>query len=652
MTLHRRLIFAVIALILFLLTANLVITLNHARLNMYEQLKVHAQDTATSLGFSLSQAALDKDNVQMTLMVDAIFDRGYYRRIQFRNTEGQVEINRELPLGVVDVPSWFIQWLPLPEPSGDAQVSSGWYQLGEISVVSHSGFAYQNLWQSFVEQTWLFLVTTVLCYGLLGIGLQFVLKPLRNVEEQANAICKKEFPVQDPLPNIPELRSVSLAMNRMVAKLKEMFSYHVDLNNRLSEQLNTDVITGLSNRQDFDTRFSAALASDRAAASGVLLLVRAGDLQTMNLQMGRQEGDDYLRAIARSLAVSLGDDFAASRDGLLSRHSGADFAIFVPAVSESESQELMRHVYSGLQEMEWQSDEMEAIFVGALYIPNLSVAANFMALADAALSHAQSEDGSGCYWQKADESERSLSAGEWSSLIKAAIRDESFLFYFQPVWQLVHGQKSLLFNEVMTRMRVDDKEYAAGAFMPMATRFDLLPSIDMLVLKDLVASLQVLPENICVNCSIASIENIDFIDMVDRTLADNASLAPRLTFELPANGLSFAEQSVREFADIIKRHGANLSLHHFGRGNSEFAYLQTLPVDYLKIDRHFIQHVVTDPDTRFFVRSLVAIANSCDITILAEGVETEAQWQALIDLGIQGGQGYWLGKPSSEHIIG
>ena len=59
----------------------------------------------------------------------------------------------------------------------------------------------------------------------------------------------------------------------------------------------------------------------------------------------------------------------------------------------------------------------------------------------------------------------------------------------------------------------------------MATRFDLLPSIDMLVLKDLVASLQVLPENICVNCSIASIENIDFIDMVDRTLADNASLA-------------------------------------------------------------------------------------------------------------------------------
>jgi diguanylate cyclase (GGDEF)-like protein len=652
MTLHRRLILAVITLILFLLTANLVITLNNSRLNMYGQLKVHAQDTATSLGFSLSQAALDKDDVQMTLMIDAIFDRGYYRRIQFRDIEGKVKVNRELPLAAVDVPDWFIRWLPLPEPSGVAHVSSGWYQLGEIEVVGHPGIAYQDLWQSFVEQTWLFLVTTVLCYGLLGLGLRVVLKPLKKVEEQANAICQKEFTVQDSLPNIPELRSVVSAMNRMVAKVKDMFHYHVELNERLHEQLSTDPVTGLSNRQDFDKRFHACLGSDRAAASGVLLLVKAGDLQVMNMHLGRQEGDDYLRAIASSLTGSLEESSSHSRDCLLSRHSGADFAIFVPAVNESESRELMEKVYSGLQELEWQDDGMEAIFIGALYIPMLTSSANFMALADAALSQAQSEGRSSCYWHKVEKSEQSLSAGDWSVLIQSAIQEESFFFYFQPVWQLVHGERSLLFNEVMTRMRVDGVEYPAGAFMPMATRFDLLPSIDMLVVSDLFDGLQVLPENICVNCSVASIENAEFVNLVETRLSDHPSLAPRLTFELPANGLSFAEQSVRDFAAMVKRHGAHLSLHHFGRGNAEFAYLQTLPVDYLKIDRHFIQNVVTDADTRFFIRSLVAIANGCDITILAEGVETEEQWQALIDLGIQGGQGYWLGRPSSEHIIG
>jgi EAL domain-containing protein (putative c-di-GMP-specific phosphodiesterase class I)/GGDEF domain-containing protein len=652
MTLHRRLILAVITLILSLLAANVVITIYNARLNIYEQLKVHAQDTATSLGFSLSQAVLDKDDVQMTLMIDAIFDRGYYRRIVFRDLEGKETIDRKLPLTIAEVPSWFVHWLPLPEPSGNAQVSSGWYQLGEIEVVSHPGFAYQDLWRSFKEQLWLFLVTSVLCYGLLGIGLRMVLKPLQEVERQADAICRKEFPIQEPLPNIPELRSVVSAMNRMVEKVKAMFHYHVELNDRLYAQLNTDLVTGLSNRQHFDRGFTASLSVDRAAVSGALFLVRAGDLQAINLQRGRQEGDDYLCGIANSLCDNLNSFLPENADFLVSRHSGADFAIFVPAINEYESQTLMEKCYASLQEIGGQGDEMEPIYIGALYIPNLNAETNFLALADVALSQAQSEGKSGCYWQKVGKEKRSLSANDWSKLIKQAIKETAFVFHYQPVWQMIHGQKTLLFNEIMARMQVGEMEYHAGAFMPMATRFNLLPAIDSLLLQNLVDGLKVLPENICLNCSIMSIEDVDFLVKVEKILSENTLLAPRLTFELPANGLSFAEQSVRHFAALIKKYGAQLSLHHFGRGNAEFAYLQTLPVDYLKVDRYFIKHVITDPDTRFFIRSLVAIANSCDITILAEGVETEEQWQALMGLGIQGGQGYWLGKPSAEHIIG
>ncbi len=497
----------------------------------------------------------------------------------------------------------------------------------------------------------MFIATAVLCYGLLGLSLQFVLRPLKHVEEQADAICRKEFPVQDSLPNIPELRNVVMAMNRMVNKVRDMFHHQLELNDRLYEQLNTDSITGLSNRQDFDKRFVASLSEDRVAASGALFLIRAGDLQTLNLEQGRQEGDDYLRRIAQAIADTLVLSEPAS-NYLLSRHSGADFALFVPSMNEYESQELMDAIYSSFQQLEWHNDEMESVYIGALFIPKLMPDTNYMALADSALSQAQTEGNSGCYWHKMNRDETVLSATEWSAIIKQAIRENGFYFHFQPVWKLVHGQKTLLFNEIMTRMQVDGKDYNAGSFIPMATRFNLLPQVDALVIAELMVGLKVLPENVCVNCSIASIENKEFIQRLESLLSKNPTLAPRFTFELPANGLSFAEKSVRKFAALIKRYGSQLSLHHFGRGNAEFAYLQTLPVDYLKIDRHFISHVVTDADTRFFVRSLVAIANSCDITILAEGVETEEQWQALIDLGLQGGQGYWLGKPSADHIVG
>jgi len=383
------------------------------------------------------------------------------------------------------------------------------------------------------------------------------------------------------------------------------------------------------------------------------MLIRAGDLLAMNTEHGRQQGDDYLCSIADRLKQLL-ETHPLTKElrYILSRHSGADFALFVPAVAESESRELMDNIYSALQEMEWQNDEMHAVFVGALYMPVLSAQTNFMALADGALSQAKSESVSGCCWHKADKSERSLSSGEWSTMIHQAIENKDFFFYFQPVWELVHGERRLLFNEIMIRMRSGETEYSAGVFMPMATRFRLLPAIDCLVIENLIDGLSVLPENICINCSIASIQDATFISRLEKMLIDNPALAPRLTFELPANGLSFSQEAVRQFALLVKRHNACLSLHHFGRGSAEFAYLQTLPVDCLKIDRQFIQHVVTDADTRFFIRSLVAIANSCDIKILAEGVETEQQWQALVDLGIQGGQGYWLGKPSLQHIIG
>ncbi len=647
MSLHRRLIIVVTLMVLALLCINLVITLHNARLNIYEQLKVHAQDAANSLGFSMSQAALDKDDIQIQLMVDALFDRGYYRRILYRDIQGKVKLKRELPLSNDEVPHWFIQWLPLPEPSGAAQVSSGWYQLGQVEVVSHPGFAYQYLWRSFKEQFWLFLVTIVVCYTLLGFGLRIVLNPLRKVEQQADAICRKEFPVQEDVPDIPELRSVVSAMNRMVAKVKVMFNYHIEVNERLYEQLNTDSVTGLANRQYFDKCLAAAITEDRAAASGALYLIRVADLQQLNQQQGRERGDQYLKLIAGELGLLLN----VYSGCLLSHHSGADFAAFVPALNEADSQTLLERLYSSLQSFEWQSDEVPEIYIGALYIPRIQSASNYMALADAALSQAQNEGVSGTCWHKVSKEEQTLSAGEWSGIIKSATDNESFVFHYQPVWQMIHKEKSLLFNEVMIRIRVDDNEYSAGHFMPMATRFHLLPAIDHLVVSHLVSGLQSLPENICVNCSLASLEDDMFMRNVQVLLNDNRHIASRLTFELPANGLSIAPKSVRHFAELVKECDANLSLHHCGRGSAEFAYLQRLPVDFLKIDRQFIRGV-EEPDNQFFIRSLVAIAQSCDIVVLAEGIETEEQWQALLNLGVQGGQGDWLGKPSLEHIIG
>jgi diguanylate cyclase (GGDEF)-like protein len=662
MSLQRRLMLAISLLLIGLLAANMFVTVYNARQNIYQQLEVHAQDTATSLGFSISQAALAKDVAQVTLMIDVIFDRGYYRRIVYRNLEGEDIVSREAPRGIEEVPLWFTRWVHIPEPSGSAVVSSGWYQLGEVTVISHSGFAYRDIWRSFKEQLGLFLFSIVFCYGLLGAGLKFILRPLRQIEDQAEAVYRREF-IQFPLPKIPELKRVAIAMNRMSAKVKTMFSHQVELNDRLHQRLCTDDVTGLANRYDFDERLQSYIKSERTDNVGMLMLMQVGDLQTINVKGGRAQGDAYLKAIATYLKDSLIEYPGA----MSSRHSGADFAVFIPSITMQESKQIMEQFYNHLQAMEWiqtmewNTEHIQSIYLGVVYASDLSEQVgrqkiSLMVAADTALSQARNDQQGGYHWQLLTEDSESamLSPSDWSVLIKEALAQQAFDFKYQPIWRVVNTsspyQKVLMFNELLTHLSLNDKDYSASVFMPMAMRLQLMPELDRQVIDAIFNLKNISDGELCINISIAALKDEDFIKSVEAHLVKNPTLAARIIFELPANSLSRIETAVREFAQMVKRYNAKLSLHHFGRGTAEFAFMQSLPLDYLKIDRYFIQTIMDDLDAQFFVRSLVTIAQSCDVIVLAEGVETEAQWHKLIELGIQGGQGYWLGRPQSEPL--
>lgn len=665
MSLQRRLMLAISLLLIGLLVANMFVTVYNARQNIYQQLEVHAQDTATSLGFNLSQAALlndvalEQDVAKIRLMVDVIFDRGYYRRIVYRNLEGEDVVRKEAPLNLKGVPLWFTNWVSIPEPRGSAVVSSGWFQLGEVVVVSHPGFAYGDIWRTFKKQLGLFLFSIALCYGLLSVSLKFILRPLRQLEDQAEAVYRREF-IQFPLPNIPELKRVAVAMNRMSAKVKSMFSHQIELNDRLHQRLCTDEVTGLANRYDFDERLESYIKSERTDNMGMLMLMQVGDLLAINLNEGRAQGDVYLQAIATYLKESL----TGFPGAMCSRHSGADFAVFIPSITADESKQLMEQFYNHLQAMEWiqtmewNAEHRQLIYLGVVYASDLSEQVgrqqlNLLIAADAALNQARNDQHSGYHWQllaKAADADM-LSASHWSALIREALSQQAFDFKYQPIWQVETAssehKKELLFNEVLTHLSINGEDYSASVFMPMAMRLQLMPEFDRQVIDAIFKLDDIGDGEFCINISTAALEDEEFISAVETHLASHPKLAARIIFELPANSLSLIETAVRNFAHMVKRYNAKLSLHHFGRGTAEFAFMQSLPLDYLKIDRCFIQSIVDDLDAQFFVRSLVTIGQGCDVVVLAEGVETEAQWLKLIELGIQGGQGFWLGRPQA-----
>jgi diguanylate cyclase (GGDEF)-like protein len=641
------LVIAITILIIFLMAGNVFVSVFNARGNIFQQIQVHAEDTATSLGLTISHVAQDKDEAQIGSFIDVVFDRGYYREISYKSLSGDMNITKKQPIEVEGVPSWFIEIMDLPEPSGHSEVISGWFRLGTVDVISHTGYAYRDLWRMFNEQLWLFMVTAVLSYGLAGIGLKFLLRPLRKVEIQAEAICRREFPIQDSLPRTPELKRMVMAMNRMVKKIQAMFQEQVELTEALHRQAYLDPVTQLSNRRDFDSRMDAFLKSERGGSSGIMLLLQVSGLQGLNERNGRDAGDQCLK----ELAAVLVDSFSVAEHAILSRRGGADLCVFAPIVSQDESQSLIEKMFTKMQEISWFiDDEKLSVHVGVVFSGQVMLGNGLLEEADLALRQAQHQGKNSVQWANnisVDGSARS--ASEWKAFLHDAVAKRMFSFQLQPVFG-VDG-KTVLHQEVLCRLNDGDQLLSAGVFLPMAERFNMLSVIDMLMIE-LLSDHALTHSNgkLCINISPRSIADSNFVSWVKEFLAAHNEFANNLILELPEQALVASEVDVRAFAEMIAEQGASLSLDHFGASASAFHYLQSLPMSVLKIDRCFVQGIDGSPDNQFFVKSLLQISHSCDLVLLAEGVETEDEWQSLLNVGVDGGQGYFLGKPQSPTV--
>lgn len=642
MSLYRQLVFAITLLIACLMAGNTFVSVFSTRGYIYEQMQVHAQDAATSLGLSISHAAKTVDEAQIRTFVNVLFDRGYYQQVGYHSFNGELDVKRLLPVEIEGVPAWFMALVDLPPTRGSAEVMSGWFRLGEVEVVSHPGYAYRDLWRIFTEQLWLSLFTALLCYVIAGVGLRYLLRPLKKVEQQAEAICRREFPLQQDLPRTPELRSMVSAMNRMTQKLQSIFREQVELSQALHRDAYIDPVTRLPNRSDFNVRLESFLKSDKGGSSGLLSIIHIAGLSQFNDRCGRSEGDECLRLIGQIIA----DYPWPSRETIWARRSGADFSVFVPFIDQADGQQLLDDVMARLQSCQYltDSDELQ-VYCGAAYDHSVMLGNSLLEDADMALRQAQFRALHKVNWSQTAGAERSRTADQWRQFLLQALEQKRFTFFLQPV--LASDQKTTIHREVLCRL-LDGEDYlSAGLFLPMAERFGLASAIDRVVLEKLVALYggTSQSEKYCVNLSPASIASAEFVDWLESFLTQHPALASNLVLELPEYCLAAVEKPVRELGRRVAQYGTRLSLDHFGAAASAFQYLRSLPLVTLKMDRRFVHGIDGNGDNRFFVKSLLQIAHSCDIQLLAEGVETEQEWGALLDLGVDGGQGYYLSRP-------
>jgi hypothetical protein len=161
MSMYRQLWLAVIISTLLALAGSLLASTLSARSYLSQQLTLKNADNATTLALALSQKK--PDAVEIELAATALFDSGHYELVRVVDPEGKIMVERVAPHGEYDAPAWFVQRFPIIAKPGEAQISSGWHQVGTVQLVSHSRFAYRALWDGMLE-----MIAALSLAGLVG----------------------------------------------------------------------------------------------------------------------------------------------------------------------------------------------------------------------------------------------------------------------------------------------------------------------------------------------------------------------------------------------------------------------------------------------------------------------------------------------------
>ena len=647
MTLSRRLALLVIVLLLLVFIGTFLTSVHNTRNYLEAQLDSHAQDAATSLGLSISTHLAKGDQASIDSMSDAIFDRGYYRKLIVENAEGKTIKKLELPIVIEGVPSWFVSAFPLETPVGEAAVMSGWTQAGSVQIQSHPGYAYIQLWDNVKDTALWFLISALFILTLGMAWLRWLLKPLKQIEWQANSICNREFPVLDNLPTTPDLRRIMEAMNRMASKVQWMISELEALVSNLRQQAYQHPVTGLDNKRRFMDIVADRIESEEGFMQGAFFLVQLKSFKEYNDSKGYQAGDDLLCEVAQCLVKAT----EGVPKHTLAHLAGADFGLLVEDCSLEESKQFCNRISSALAGLygTGMPDSPDVAHIGAAYFDGRQSLKELLSEADMALRSAQTQKANS--WQLTEpenlDRRKVRAAGDWRSFIEEALAQDRVTLLYQSV--VGCPERNLMHKEVFVRIPDSDGELIpAGVFFPVAESVGLAAAIDKAVVKKLINTLldhTTITDQFAINLSPKSLSDETFMEWLEQTLSRHDYVASRLILELPEYGIVANLAQVRSLIDRLGRYGVKFSIDHFGRSFSSLAYLKSLKVDYLKVDGSYLRSLEENKDHQFFIQALADIAHGLDIQLIAESVESEDVWNMLNSLNIDGAQGYYIGRP-------
>ena len=412
---------------------------------------------------------------------------------------------------------------------------------------------------------------------------------------------------------------------------------------RLAEE---DPLTGIANRQGFQTLLAVRLADNdgRGIALGHLDL---DNFRHANDALGHQAGDRLILQVVARLKSQLeaGDQLA--------RLGSDEFALLINTHRAPERAEWMaERITEVMAEPYWVDGE--SLLIGC----SLGIAhARANAGADPLMWHAhiamqQAKSTQGCTFHVFNEriNRNARSLADLESELRRALRRDELELHYQPRLDLGTGQ--IVGLEALVRWRHAERGLLAPSeFVPLAEQSGLIVPLGYWVISRALRDMQALrerglePLHMAVNLSFRQFQDSQLLSTLSRLISERGVEAQWLEFELTETAVMRRSDLVKQTMDALGRLGVRFSLDDFGTGFSSFVHLNSLPIALLKIDKSFVGGMEGREENRKLVHAMINLAHNLKLDVVAEGVETPEQLALLRDFGCDQVQGYIISKP-------
>jgi diguanylate cyclase (GGDEF)-like protein/PAS domain S-box-containing protein len=496
--------------------------------------------------------------------------------------------------------------------------------------------------------------------------IQHCLEECEEVKENGTILIhrqrKKQFAIENSAAPIRDRKGYLIGVVLVLHDVTETRK----MTKELSYKAKHDALTGLYNRLEFHAQLKNILTCQRDEnIHHALLFMDLDRFKIVNDTCGHEAGDQLLKNVALILQKTV-DAHITFGKATLARLGGDEFGLLLENCTLQPALDIANNLCKSIEGFNffWENDDKEksifriGISIGLVQISaQMSNPKSIVAMADTACYAAKNAGRNGVHIYQENEEILQVQNLQWVSLINSNLeKDQGFFLFYQPIISLQDNTKN--YYEILLRMNDHEEGLVPpGAFLSVASRYNLMPSLDRWVITKILNWLSEYPKHLdkltltTINISAYSLNDPHFLDTVINKITEIEIPTHKLCFEIAETTALNNFTGVLDFMIALKKLGCRFALDNFCSGIASFTHLRNLPVDFLKIDGSLIKSIVSNKIDYAMVKSINDIAHLMQIQTIAENVENQATLDKLKEIAVDYVQGYWIAEPMKIDFI-